>query len=198
MNTGVKKAYELSGSTRFLWVDLEMTGLNPEQEKIIEIASILTDESLNIVAYGPSMVIHQSDAFMDQMSEWVSTQHAKTGLTQEVRESNYATDDAERETIAFLDAHVGENDTLILAGNSVHQDRRFIRRYMPHLEKRLHYRIVDVSTVKILVQAWYSDETRALFKKEGTHRALDDIVVSIEELRYYRTHFFMPTGADLA
>ena len=182
----------MAGSDVLVWLDMEMTGLDPATERIIEIATILTDGQLNEIAVGPDLVIHQDDAVLAAMDDWNTKHHGASGLTQRVRESTISDDDADAQTVAFIQAHVPAKERPVLAGNSIHQDRRFIRRYMPLLEKRLHYRMVDVSTIKELSRRWFPAITAKQPQKKETHRALDDIRESIDELRYYRTHVFVP------
>lgn len=170
-----------------VWMDLEMTGLDPETDVILELATIITDQDLNIVAEGPALVVHQPDHVLDAMNEWCKTHHGQSGLTRRVRESTLTLADAEAETLAFVQAHVGERVSP-LCGNSIHQDRRFLVKYMPDLEAWLHYRNVDVSTVKELVSRWYPDLPKPA--KSGQHLALADIRESINELRYYRSKVF--------
>jgi oligoribonuclease len=182
----------MASSDVLVWLDMEMTGLDPERERIIEIATILTDGQLTEIAVGPELVIHQDDAVLAQMDDWNTKHHGASGLTQRVKESTISDLDAEAQTLAFINAHVGAKDRPVLAGNSIHQDRRFIRRYMPGLEKRLHYRMVDVSTIKELARRWFPQVIARQPQKKDTHRALDDIRESIDELRYYRSHVFIP------
>lgn len=170
-----------------IWVDLEMTGLNPDTDHIIEIATVVTDAQLNTVAEGPVFAIHQSDSVMDAMDEWNTRQHAHSGLATRVRDSRIMAAEAEERTIEFLSQHVPAN-TSPMCGNSICQDRRFLFRQMPRLEKYFHYRNLDVSTVKELVRRWAP--ASPLFEKKSSHLALDDIRDSIEELRHYRAHFF--------
>ncbi|MCL5875566.1 MAG: oligoribonuclease [Candidatus Dependentiae bacterium] len=174
----------------FVWIDLEMTGLIPETDSILEIATIITDEQLAIVAEGPSLVIHQPQKVLDHMNEWVTTTHAASGLTREVQQSKIDLVQAELMTLNFIKQYAlpGEG---ILCGNSVYQDRAFLRRYMPLIHDYLHYRIVDVSSVKELVRKWYPESKYADFKKPENHRALEDIRYSIAELEHYRNYFFV-------
>src|SRR5215831_10671597 len=185
----------MAGNDVLDWLDMEMTGLDPERERVIEIATILTDGQLTEIAVGPELVIHQPDDILAAMDDWNTKHHGASGLTERVRQSQVSDADAEAQTIAFIDAHVSTRDRPVLAGNSIHQDRRFIRHYMPALEKRLHYRMVDVSTVKELARRWFPQLTARLPPKRETHRALDDIRESIDELRWYQTNVFAPRPA---
>lgn len=182
----------MASSDVLVWIDMEMTGLDPERERVIEIATILTDGQLTEIAVGPELVIHQPDAILAAMDDWNTKHHGASGLTQRVRESTVTEADADAQTVAFINTHVGAKDRPVLAGNSIHQDRRFIRRYMPKLEQRLHYRMVDVSTVKELARRWYPQIAARQPAKSDSHRALDDIRESLAELRYYRSHVFLP------
>ncbi len=175
---------------RLVWIDLEMSGLDPDRERILEIATIVTDGQLEVVAEGPEIVIHQPDSLLDAMDDWNRDHHGGSGLTERVRASTIDTADAERQTLEFIAAHVPER-AAPLAGNSVHQDRLFLARYMPELEGYLHYRNVDVSTVKELVRRWHPQAFEGRPRKKGSHRALDDIRESIDELRYYRRAVFV-------
>lgn len=181
----------MAGSDVLVWLDMEMTGLDPVRERIIEIATILTDGQLTEIAVGPELVIHQADDVLAAMDDWNTRHHGASGLTQRVKESAVGDADAEAQTIAFINAHVPAKERPVLAGNSIHQDRRFIRRYMPALEKRLHYRMVDVSTIKELARRWYPQIIARQPQKRDTHRALDDIRESIDELRFYRSQVFV-------
>jgi oligoribonuclease len=181
----------MAGSDVLVWLDMEMSGLDPARERIIEIATILTDGQLVEIAVGPELVLHQPDEILAAMDDWNTKHHGASGLTERVRQSQITDADAEAQTIAFIDAHVSTRDRPVLAGNSIHQDRRFIRRYMPALEKRLHYRMVDVSTIKELARRWYPQVIAKQPSKRDTHRALDDIRESIDELRFYRGHVFV-------
>ncbi|MEI7839684.1 MAG: oligoribonuclease [Methylococcaceae bacterium] len=173
-----------------IWIDLEMTGLNPEVDVIIEIATIVTDKNLNILAQGPVLAIHQSDETLAAMDDWNQEHHGKSGLIERVKVSTVTAEEAEKATVAFLSQWVDAGQSPI-CGNSVGQDRRFLVRYMPTLEEFFHYRCIDVSTFKELAARW-CPEIKDGFNKESTHQALDDIIESIEELRYYREHFIRP------
>ena len=181
----------MAGSDVLVWLDMEMTGLDPTKERIIEIATILTDGNLVEIAVGPDLVIHQDDAVLAAMDDWNRTHHGASGLTERVKSSTVTDADAETQTLAFIREHVGAKDRPVLAGNSIHQDRRFIRKYMPKLDARLHYRMVDVSTIKELARRWFPAVVVKQPPKKDTHRALDDIRESIEELRFYRANVFV-------
>ncbi len=170
-----------------IWIDLEMTGLNPEIDVIIEIATIVTDKNLNILAQGPVFAIHQSDEILSAMDDWNQEHHGKSGLIERVKASTVTALQAEQATVEFLSQWVDAGVSPI-CGNSVWQDRRFLTRYMPTLEAFFHYRCIDVSTFKELAARW-CPEIKDGFSKESSHQALDDIIESIEELRYYREHF---------
>lgn len=175
-------------SDNLIWIDLEMTGLIPESDRIIEIATIITDSDLNILAEGPVHAIHQSDAVLDGMDEWNTTHHGDSGLTDRVRRSTITAAQAERDTLAFLQHWVTAGASP-MCGNSICQDRRFLARYMPTLEAYFHYRNLDVSTVKELCKRW-APEVAAGVNKASLHLALSDIRDSIAELVHYREHFF--------
>ena len=170
-----------------IWIDLEMTGLVPEQDRIIEIATVITDSRLNALAEGPVMAVRQPESVLAGMDDWNMTQHTRSGLLQRVRASGYSEADAETLTLEFLREYVPA-DTSPMCGNSICQDRRFLYRYMPELEKYFHYRNLDVSTVKELVKRWTGNPEP--FEKESAHLALNDIRDSIEELRHYRELYF--------
>ncbi|MBG6502026.1 oligoribonuclease [Pseudomonas aeruginosa] len=170
-----------------IWIDLEMTGLDPDRDVIIEMATIVTDSDLNTLAEGPVIAIHQPEEILAGMDEWNTRQHGQSGLTQRVRESTVSMAEAEAQTLAFLEQWVPKRSSPI-CGNSICQDRRFLYRHMPRLEGYFHYRNLDVSTLKELAARW-APQVRESFKKGNTHLALDDIRESIAELRHYRDHF---------
>ena len=177
----------MQNPNNLIWIDLEMTGLEPERDVIIEMATIVTDSDLNVLAEGPVIAVHQSDEALAAMDEWNTRTHGQSGLTQRVRESKIDTATAEAQTIAFLEQWVPKGKSPI-CGNSIRQDRRFLYRHMRGLENYFHYRNLDVSTLKELAARWAPD-VRDSFKKGSTHLALDDIRESIAELRHYREHF---------
>lgn len=172
-----------------VWMDLEMTGLQPEQDRILEIAVLVTDADLNIVAEGPELVIHQSEEQLALMDEWNRKTHGNSGLIERVRASTVTEAEAEAEVLAFLRKHVGKR-VAPLAGNSIHQDRRFLAKYMTDVDAYLHYRLVDVSSLKELARRWFPETYAAVPKKSERHRALEDIRGSVEELRFYRQVLF--------
>jgi oligoribonuclease len=170
-----------------IWIDMEMSGLDPEVERIIEMAIVVTDSQLNTVAEAPVLVVHQSDAVLDAMDSWNKATHGKSGLIDRVRASTLTEAEVEARMVAFLDQHVPPK-TSPMCGNSVHQDRRFLARYMPKLEAFFHYRNLDVSTLKELAKRW-KPEIMVGLTKHGKHEALADIQESIGELKYYREYF---------
>ncbi len=169
-----------------IWVDLEMTGLDPEKERIIEMAIIVTDTQLNVLAEGPVIAVHQSDELLNAMDAWNTKQHNASGLVTRVKESTVTEAQAEAMMLQFLKQYVPAGKSPI-CGNTIYQDRRFLYRYMPELEKYFHYRLLDVSTLKELAQRW-APTVYGGVKKDSKHLALDDVRESIEELKYYRTH----------
>jgi len=172
-----------------IWLDLEMTGLEPETDVIIEIATVITDKDLNVLAEGPVFAVHQPDPILAAMDDWNQKHHGQSGLINRVKASTTTAREAELMTINFLKEWVPEN-TSPMCGNTIGQDRRFLRRYMPKLEAYFHYRSVDVSTLKELAQRWAPGLVEG-FKKQNRHEALADIHESIAELRYYREHFII-------
>lgn len=179
-----------ASETRLIWIDLEMTGLDPERDRIIEIATLVTDAELNVLAEGPVIALHQDDAQLALMDEWNVRTHSASGLVARVKASHYDEAAAEQATLDFLRQWVPAGISPI-CGNSVGQDRRFLFRYMPALERYFHYRYLDVSTLKELARRW-KPEILTGFHKKNTHQALDDIRESVAELAYYRTHFIRP------
>jgi oligoribonuclease len=172
---------------RIVWIDLEMTGLDPLIDEVIEIATIITDNELNVIAIGPELILHQCKSRWDKMDEWNRNQHGKSGLWDKVLSSEITCKQAEEQTLAFIKQYVPPK-AVPLAGNSVWQDRRFLNRYMPSIDEYLHYRIIDVSTIKECVSRWYPSPK--VFVKKESHRAIDDIKESIEELSFFRQHYF--------
>jgi oligoribonuclease len=178
----------LNRKENLIWIDLEMTGLDPDQNKIIEIATVITDKDLTVLAEGPVFAIHQSDAVLAAMDEWNTRQHANSGLTERVRASTVTEREGERFTLEFIRQYVDQGASPI-CGNSICQDRRFLIRHMPELAAYFHYRNLDVSTLKILAKLWLP-EVGNRFEKKSVHLALADIHDSIRELRFYREHLF--------
>ena len=172
-----------------IWLDLEMTGLYPERDSILEIATIVTNSELEVVAEGPVFAIHQPESLLAGMDEWNTEHHTASGLVERVRNSSISMANAETQTLAFLKQHTYSRKSP-MCGNSIGQDRRFLRKYMPTLAAHFHYRNIDVSSIKELVRRWYPDSMQAPTKR-NEHLALADIRESIEELRYYRTHIFV-------
>ncbi|MEA3253022.1 MAG: oligoribonuclease [Pseudomonadota bacterium] len=170
-----------------VWIDLEMTGLDPDKERIIEVATLITDGELNPVAEGPVLAVKQSDDLLGAMDEWNTKTHGESGLTARVKASSVDTAEAERRTLEFLKQYVAPNSSPV-CGNSVHQDRRFLERQMPELLAFFHYRNLDVSTLKELARRWNPAALKG-FEKRNTHQALDDIRESVDELRHYRRTF---------
>lgn len=171
-------------------MDLEMTGLEPERHVIVEIATIITDDDLNVVAEGPDLVIHATPDQLDEMGDFVTAMHTKSGLLPLIKDSTVSTADAEALTLEFLKAHIDQSGTIPLSGNSIGTDRRFLQQYMPTLEAFFHYRNVDVSTLKELARRWQPDAITSMPDKSTNHRALDDIRESISELAHYRNVLF--------
>jgi oligoribonuclease len=178
-------------------MDLEMTGLEPSRHVIVEIATLVTDDDLKIVAEGPDLVIHQDEAALAQMDQVVVEMHTRSGLLEAIRASTITLADAGAQTLEFIKTHVTEARRVPLCGNSIGMDRRFLAAYLPDIEEYLHYRSVDVSTIKELVKRWYPGLNSTRPRKTGAHRALDDIVESIAELTYYREHVFVGSVPDI-
>jgi len=171
-------------ANNLIWIDMEMTGLAPDTDRIIEIAMLVTDAELRVLAEGPVLVLHQPDEVLEAMDSWNKGTHKKSGLIEKVRASRLAEAEAEKLAVEFLRSHVAANVSP-MCGNSICQDRRFLARWMPKLESHFHYRNLDVSTLKELVRRWKPEILKG-FSKEGKHEALADILESIEELKYYR------------
>ena len=178
-----------------VWLDLEMTGLNISTDVILEIATVITDGNLNLIAQGPSFIIQQPEEKLAAMGKWCQEQHGKTGLIEAVRNSTTTLLHAEQETFNFIKQYCPIH-TGVLTGNSVWQDRVFLDKYMPRITSHLHYRIVDVSTIKELARRWYPHNKNTEYKKSDTHRALSDVYESIQELKHYRKYFFVERPDD--
>ncbi len=178
----------LQGS--LFWIDLEMTGLNLAQDAIIEVASVVTNDTLDVIAEGPSLVIHQPEFVLEKMDAWNKNQHSSSGLLDRVRSSHITLAEAYELTLDFARRCCKKN--VPVCGNSVYQDRAFLKRFMPELDQYFNYRIIDVTTIKEVVRRWYTGDPNALFEKKSNHRALEDVYASIEELKHYRAYFFKP------
>ncbi|MBI4431092.1 MAG: oligoribonuclease [Candidatus Omnitrophica bacterium] len=176
-------------SYNMVWMDMEMTGLEPERDVILEIATVITDKNLNILEVGPCLVVHHGEAKLKKMDKWNTEHHTASGLIERVRTSKISTKKAEELTLEFIRKYARPR-TAPLCGNSIGQDRRFLYKYMPQLSDYLHFRSIDVTTVKELARRWYPDRSLGP-KKKKVHLALSDIQESIDELRYYREHFFV-------
>lgn len=175
--------------SKLVWIDLEMTGLNPEQDTILEIATVVTDNELDTIGVGPALVIHHDEEALAVMDAWNKNHHTRSGLLDAVHASSVTMKEAEEKTVAFLAEHCQKN-AVPLCGNSVWQDRIFLRKYMPRIDDFLHYRIIDVSSIKETIKRWYPQSPYENFIKAENHRAYEDIVQSIEELKHYRTYFY--------
>ncbi len=180
----------MSKERNLLWIDLEMTGLDANIDVVLEIASIITDSQLNFIAQGPALVIHQPEVMLALMNEQVHKIHAKSGLIDLVKNSTISLEQAEQQTVDFL-VQQAQKASLLLAGNTVWQDRSFLVKYMPRVMEYLHYRLIDVSSIKELMRHWYPKNPHIRFKKNDNHRALEDVQGSIEELKHYRKYFFV-------
>jgi oligoribonuclease len=178
------------------WMDLEMTGLDPARHVIVEIATLITDDDLEIVAEGPDLVIHATDEQLEAMDDVVRTMHTRSGLLPAIQASTVTLEEAGAATLAFLRQNLPAPPKTPLCGNSIGTDRRFLAAWLPEIDRGLHYRSVDVSTVKELARRWYPAAVSAAPRKQGSHRALDDIRESVAELRYYRQAVFAPAPAD--
>ena len=178
----------LQSRDNLIWIDLEMTGLDPDKEKIIEIATLITDSDLNVISEGPNLIISQPKEILDEMDDWNQNQHSSTGLIDEVMKSDITEQVAEIETLEFVSKYVGEKASP-MCGNTVSHDRRFLSKYMPRLEAYFNYRHIDVSSFKEVAVRWMNEAQT--YEKKGSHRALGDIKESVEELRFYKK-LFMP------
>jgi oligoribonuclease len=178
-----------------VWMDLEMTGLDPDRDVIVEIATLVTDDELNLVAEGPDLVINQPEDVLAGMVDVVRDMHTRSGLLGRIRASSITLPEATAQTLAFLREHAPEPRTVPLCGNSIGTDRRFLARWMPEIEDHLHYRSVDVSTIKELARRWHPELYAGAPRKQAGHRALDDIRESLAELQYYREHLFRRSGS---
>jgi oligoribonuclease len=178
------------------WIDLEMTGLDPSRHVIVEIASLVTDDDLHIVAEGPDLVIHATPEQLAEMDDFVTAMHTRSRLLAEISASTLTLEEAGAQTMEFLKLHIPEPRTVPLAGNSIGTDRRFLATQLPEVEEYLHYRSVDVSTVKELCRRWYPEIYKTVPDKKGGHRALQDIRESVAELAFYRTAIFKPAAAE--
>lgn len=185
----------VSGNYLF-WLDLEMTGLDSSRDTILEIASVITDNALEVVAQGPSLVIHQMEPVLEGMDDWNQRHHKESGLIDEVRQSTVSLVEAYEKTLAFAREYC-KPQTAPLCGNTIYQDRAFLRVLMPELDQFLHYRVIDVSSIKEVVRRWYPKDPSNYFEKSGRHRALEDVYAAIHELHHYRVHFFKPTQPNL-
>ncbi len=172
------------------WMDLEMTGLDPGRHVIVEIATLITDDELNLVAEGPNLVVHASEAELAEMDDFVRDMHTRSGLLTQIQESTVTLAEAGDQTLAFLKEHIAEERSVPLCGNSIGTDRRFLAAGLPAIEEFLHYRSVDVSTIKELARRWYPSSLAELPRKDGGHRAMDDIKESLAELQYWRGAVF--------
>lgn len=181
----------LNGADLIVWIDMEMTGLDIEKDHILEIACIVTDESLKIISKELNIVIHQPSMILDNMNEWCKKNHKMTGLTEDSRSSTISLEKAEKMVLDFLQKYIPEGKCP-LAGNTVYMDRLFLYKHMPLVDKYLHYRIIDVSSIKELVRRWKPGVYESIPRKMLKHRALDDIKESIKELNYYKAHIFIP------
>lgn len=188
LHSSTKKTFSVHLDSKLVWIDLEMSGLNPKYDVILEIAVLITDNQLNIIAEGPNFAIHHPKKLLEQMDDWNQIHHSASGLINRVQKSMITTKEAEKLILDFIRQHTKQN-TSPLCGNSVAQDRRFLVKYMPEIANWLHYRNIDVSTVKELTARWWPEQHKPP-RKKGVHKALIDIKESIDELIYYRQNFF--------
>ncbi|XP_014673223.1 PREDICTED: oligoribonuclease, mitochondrial-like isoform X2 [Priapulus caudatus] len=186
---GMAMSIPLPDSDRIVWMDLEMTGLNVDIDHILEIACLITDDQLNIVVEGPNLILHQPESVMNEMNDWCKEHHGQSGLTEAVIKSDISLQMAEVSMLSFLRQHVPQGKCP-LGGNSIHVDKKFLDKYMPQLMHHLHYRIIDVSSIKELCRRWYPSVYSRVSAKKGAHRAMDDIRESIHELKLYRSSIF--------
>lgn len=191
MNTKTQQGQPSPNDDYLVWLDMEMSGLNPETHRILEIAVVVTDGQLQVIAHAPVYVVHQTTEHLDAMDAWNKGTHGKSGLIEKVKASTHSEADVERELLAFLKQYVPAGKSP-MCGNTIHQDRRFLLRYMPSFEAHFHYRNIDVSTIKELCRRWQPALLKG-FEKKGAHTALADILESIDELRYYRRHLMPNT-----
>jgi oligoribonuclease len=182
--------------TMLAWMDLEMTGLEPDRHVIVEIATLLTDDDLELIAEGPDLIVHATPEQLAEMDDFVTNMHTRSGLLDQITASTITLEEAGAQTLAFLQAHIPEPRTVPLCGNSIGTDRRFLAAHLPEVEEFLHYRSIDVSTLKELARRWNPDALKTAPKKAGGHRALDDIRESLEELRHYRQALFVSRDAS--
>ncbi|MEX0939770.1 MAG: oligoribonuclease [Candidatus Babeliales bacterium] len=180
----------MKNANNLVWIDLEMTGLYPQTDVILEIATIITDDNLNPLAPSLSLVIHQPDSILENMNEWCKHQHALSDLTAEVKKSTTTLEQAQVETLSLI-AQFCPPKKGILCGNSIWQDQKFLERYMPNISAYLHYKMIDVTSIQQLIKRWYPDDPNISFLKTEEHRALPDILESIDELKHYRKYFFI-------
>ena len=173
------------------WMDLEMTGLDPDRHVIVEIATLLTDDDLELIAEGPDLIVHATPEQLAEMDDFVTNMHTRSGLLEQITASTISLEEAGAQTLAFLQEHIPEARTVPLCGNSIGTDRRFLATYLPEVEEFLHYRSIDVSTLKELARRWNPEALKKAPNKAGGHRAMDDIRESLDELRYYREALFV-------
>lgn len=182
----------MQGEKNLVWIDLEMSGLALDTDVILEIATIITDGQLNLIAQGPSLVVHQPDEILNTMNKWCKDMHGKSGLTKAVQESSVTLKEAEEQTLNFIKQYC-KLKTGLLSGNSIWQDRMFLNKYMPGIIEYLHYKMIDVTSIAEMIGHWYPNDPNREFKKKDEHRALPDIIESIEELRHLKKYFFSDT-----